>query len=201
ATPRPEKSAASASSMTISVSLHGSVWPAERDEAKKRTISYSASRSARIERITSPTMPVAPTIPMRAPLEGAISVEPRRGTRASAQRSCRGLHIRRRAVESGRSGPGTPEPADPRARRFSGATLRCQERTCKPSRTRSPLFAQNSSDVAPAYERASERHLVRVLEVAAHGESARKPRGANSSAQLLGEVPGRRLSGHVRVGR
>ena len=52
-----------------------------------------------------------------------------------------------------------------------------------------------------AGERAPERDLVRVLEVAADGQSAREPRHAHAVSKAVGEVRGRRFSGHRRVGR
>ena len=52
---RPDGSASSASSTTMSVSFHGSVVPADRAEAKKRISSTGKSRSASSRRITLPT--------------------------------------------------------------------------------------------------------------------------------------------------
>ena len=66
----PDRSAVSASSTTICVTLpsapaHGSVVPAERDEAKNRISSTGKLRSASSRRITPPTWPVAPTTATR----------------------------------------------------------------------------------------------------------------------------------------
>ena len=51
----PEMSASAASSTTMSVPRHGSVLPAERDEARKRTRSIGKSRSSSRRRMTAPT--------------------------------------------------------------------------------------------------------------------------------------------------
>ena len=61
----PERSAVSASSTTTSVLSHGRIEPAERAEARYRMESTGKLRSARIERSTTPTWPVAPTMAMR----------------------------------------------------------------------------------------------------------------------------------------
>ena len=55
ATSSPVGSAVAASSTTISPSPQGSVLPAERAEAKNRIEASGKSRSARIERIATPT--------------------------------------------------------------------------------------------------------------------------------------------------
>src|SRR4029450_4574002 len=66
------------------------------------------------------------------------------------------------------------EPADPKARRFSGGNLGRPESGSK--RDRDLKFANSEKNVslhvAPARERAAERDLVRVLEVAADRETA-----------------------------
>ena len=61
---RPRKSAVSASSTVTSPSPHGRVRPAERAEAKSRSWSTGNWRSARMRRMTPPTCPVAPTMPI-----------------------------------------------------------------------------------------------------------------------------------------
>ncbi len=55
------------------------------------------------------------------------------------------------------------------------------------------------SHLAAPCERAAERDLVRVLEVAADGKPARKPCHANSSSQPIREEGSRGLPGHGRV--
>ena len=50
-----------------------------------------------------------------------------------------------------------------------------------------------------ARQGASERHLIRILEIPADGQPAREPRHADAIAQAIGEVGGRRLARHVRV--
>jgi hypothetical protein len=55
ATSRPVGSAVAASSTTISPSPQGSVLPADRAEAKNRIEASGNCRSARIERIATPT--------------------------------------------------------------------------------------------------------------------------------------------------
>ena len=61
----PERSAVAASSTTMSSSPQGSVEPAERPEARYRMEVTGKLRSTRIERRTTPTWPVAPTMAMR----------------------------------------------------------------------------------------------------------------------------------------
>src|SRR5699024_1215195 len=53
--------AAAVSSTTTSSPRNGSVVPAERADAKNRTLSAGKSRSSSRARITRPTWPVAPT--------------------------------------------------------------------------------------------------------------------------------------------
>ncbi len=67
---RPLGSAVAASSTTTSRSPQARVEPAERAEAKNRSSETGNSRSRRIWRITSPTWPVAPTMPSRTPASG-----------------------------------------------------------------------------------------------------------------------------------
>ena len=55
--------------------------------------------------------------------------------------------------------------------------------------------------LAAAGESAAQRHLVGVLQVPAHGETAGEARHAHASAQSVREVRGRRLARHVRVRR
>ena len=52
------------SSTVISSPRNSRVVPAERGDAKKRTLSAGKLRSSRIDRITRPTWPVAPTTAM-----------------------------------------------------------------------------------------------------------------------------------------
>src|ERR671932_1830171 len=61
--------------------------------------------------------------------------------------------------------------------------------------------AETALHLAAAGKRAAERDLVGVLEVAADGEPAREPRHADTAAKTVGEVRGRGLAGHVRIGR
>src|SRR5262245_17776051 len=48
-------------------------------------------------------------------------------------------------------------------------------------------------------ERAAERDLVRVLEVAPDRQPACEPRDPGAVTQAVGQVGGRRLAGHVRI--
>ena len=57
----PETSAVATSSTVICSPRNGSVVPAERDDAKKRTDAAGKARSSSSRRITLPTWPVAPT--------------------------------------------------------------------------------------------------------------------------------------------
>ena len=64
---RPVGSAVAASSTVISPSPQGSVLPAERAEAKKRSSASGKFALGEDLRITAPTWPVAPTMPTRRP--------------------------------------------------------------------------------------------------------------------------------------
>jgi hypothetical protein len=61
----PAKSAVAESSTTTSPSAQGSVLPADRADAKKRTSSRGKARCASRVRMTPPTWPVAPNTPIR----------------------------------------------------------------------------------------------------------------------------------------
>src|SRR5579862_3273426 len=69
------------------------------------------------------------------------------------------------------------------------------------SRPRSSATPSPTSHLAPARERSTERDLVGVLEVAADGKPARKPRYANTVAKPVGEIGRGRLARHRRVRR
>ena len=77
---KPPKSASATSSTVISPSFHGSIRPADRTDAKKRTLSHGKPLSTRRARITPPTWPVAPKTPtrmarMRQVYEAAVQLE------------------------------------------------------------------------------------------------------------------------------
>ena len=63
----PLRSATDPSSTTTSPSAHGSVVPADRADAKKRTSSSGKRRCCSSVRMTLPTWPVAPKTPTRMP--------------------------------------------------------------------------------------------------------------------------------------
>src|SRR3984957_16589725 len=67
ATAIPAKSAVAASSTGMSTPWKDRSRPADREEAKNRTSSRATLRSWRIDRMTDPTWPVAPTTATRIP--------------------------------------------------------------------------------------------------------------------------------------
>src|SRR5262245_63360335 len=77
--------------------------------------------------------------------------------------------------------------------------------TRKPPGSTRALYTETEveckSHVATTGKRPPERHLVGVLEVAPDGQSARQPRDPRSAPEAVGDVAGRCLAGHVRVGR
>ena len=77
---RPVGSAVDASSTVTSPPFHGSFVPADRADAKKRMALTGNFRSARTARMTLPTWPVAPTIPIfiLALRSSRFALEPRR---------------------------------------------------------------------------------------------------------------------------
>src|SRR6266567_2117276 len=63
-------------------------------------------------------------------------------------------------------------------------------------------FQLELPDFAATLERLAERHLVRVLEIAAHRKSARDARDPHAERlEKLGQVDGRRLALDARIGR
>ena len=114
---------AATSSMTICSPRNSSSLPAEREEAKNRTLSAGKFRSTRMSRITRPTWPVAPTTAM-------VVI---RGSTSSICLSCcfsvpsqrtRWLPSRRPA------GSGRGWRARPCPRRCRGSARRCESRRC-----------------------------------------------------------------------
>src|SRR5688572_322383 len=90
------------------------------------------------------------------------------------------------------------EPADPKASRFSKGNVSGLSPKRKGLERESSLFAEKS-DFSAAGERAAQGDLVRVLEVAAHREPARKPGHGGAVAEPVGEIGRRGLTRHVRV--
>src|SRR5262249_19548021 len=97
-------------------------------------------------------------------------------------------------------------------RRYRGAASTSHSRIVRPQPVRrgggtSMLFPfrrwppeASGLDVAPAFERPSERQLVGVLEVATHRQATRQPRGLEPEwLQQPAEVHGRGLALDVRV--
>src|SRR5438067_3520559 len=94
------------------------------------------------------------------------------------------------------------EPTDPRANRFdAGESISPSRGFQEVPRQKFAICEQNRFPLhlATARERAAERDLVGVLEVAADREAAGEPRHADAPAQPVGEVGGGCLAGHVRV--
>ena len=87
---RPVGSAVSASSTSISWPRNGSLRPCERADAKNRTLVAGKSRSSSNLRITWPTWPVAPTIPIDNPVAPNLTSCPRihRGLLGAAEAEC-----------------------------------------------------------------------------------------------------------------
>jgi hypothetical protein len=93
------------------------------------------------------------------------------------------------------------KPADPRANRFDSGESNRPDFGIQGSAAQKAAICDKYSHLAAAGQRAAERDLVGVLEVAADGQPAREPGDADAVSQPVGEVGGGRLAGHVRVGR
>jgi hypothetical protein len=134
----PSKEAVAMSSTTTSWPAKAIVVPADRAEAKKRTLVIGNPRSTRIDRMTEPTWPVAPNIPMfMEPVYSPTRRIPQPGLPAHAGPG--------KFEQLG--GPQSPTPLRPSSYALSSSNARCSVRTASSARSAATMQEIRIGDV------------------------------------------------------